>query len=187
MPIKRYSKVAVVLHWLIAGLIIANVTLAWTWDLLPKDDMRPVIDIHKSIGISVLGLVLMRVLWRMAHRPPAFPMTYRPWERTLSHVVHGLLYGVMLGLPLSGWIMDSAWKDAASHPMYWFGLFEWPRIGAIMHLAPDVRLRIHALFGAAHSLSADALYGLLFLHIAGALKHQFIDGERELQRMSLRR
>ena len=183
MDNARYRGPAVVLHWLIAALIIVNVVLAWTWDRLPDAVVRPVIDVHKSIGITVLGLALMRLLWRASHRPPALPASYHGWEKFLSHAVHGLLYLVMFGLPLSGWIMDSAWKDAATHPMAWFGLFEWPRLAPIVHLDPAVKERIHHLFGAAHGLSADALYLLVFLHVAGAFKHQFLDGEKELQRM----
>ncbi len=179
----RYSGPAVVLHWLIAALIIVNAGLAWTWDSLPDGDVRPVIDVHKSIGITVLGLALMRLLWRATHRPPALPANYQRWERFLSHAVHGLLYVIMFGLPLSGWIMDSAWKDAATHPMAWFGLFEWPRLAPIMHLGPAVKEKVHHLFGAVHGLSADALYLLVFLHVGGALKHQFLDGDKELQRM----
>ena len=172
-----------VLHWLIAALIVTNVVLAWTWGYLPDADVRPVINVHKSIGITVLGLALMRLLWRVTHRPPALPAAYQGWEKFLSHAVHGLLYLIMFGLPLSGWIMDSAWKDAATHPMAWFGLFEWPRLGFIMHLDPATKDRIHHLFGAVHGLSADALYALVFLHVAGAFKHQFLDGEQEIQRM----
>lgn len=179
----RYSTAAVVLHWLISPLIITNVVLAWTWSSLPDAAVRPVIDVHKSIGITVLGLAILRLLWRASHPAPPLPVTYRPWEKYLSHAVHGLLYLIMFGLPLSGWIMDSAWKDAATHPMAWFGLFEWPRIAPIVHMDPASKERIHHLFGAVHGLSADALYALVFLHVAGALKHQFLDREPELQRM----
>ena len=86
-------------------------------------------------------------------------------------------------MPLTGWIMDSAWKDAATHPMAWFGLFQWPRIGFIMQLDPDVREPIHTIFGGAHEWLSYLLYGLFTLHLAGALKHQLLDGEPELQRM----
>jgi cytochrome b561 len=182
MP-QRYTRVAVVLHWLIAVMIVTNVVLAWTWGYLPDADVRPTIDVHKSIGVTVLGLALLRLLWRLSHPAPPFPKLYRPWEVTMSHVVHGLLYLVMLGLPLSGWIMDSAWDKAAANPMHYFGLFEWPRIAPIVRMDPATKKHLHSLFGTGHTLSAYALYALLFLHVAGALKHQFIDRERELQRM----
>ena len=171
------------LHWLIAAGIIANVTLAWVWPHLADERVRPVIDIHKSIGITVLGLAIMRLLWRVTHRPPASPSTYQRWEIKASHVTHWLLYALIFAMPLTGWIMDSAWKDAATHPMQLFGLFQWPRIGAIMQLEPTARDRVHDLFGAAHVWFSYILYVLFGLHVAGALKHQWVDGEPELQRM----
>jgi len=183
MELRRYTGIAVTLHWVIALLMIANVTLAWVWPHAADDNVRPMIDAHKSIGILVLGLAIMRLLWRWTHTPPALPTTYQTWEITASHVTHILLYLVIFFMPLSGWIMDSAWKDAATHPMQWFNLFQWPRIGFIMHLEPGLRDKIHDGFGAAHSVCAWILYVLFFGHVGGALKHQLIDREPELQRM----
>jgi len=111
-------------------------------------------------------------------------MSYRPWERNLAHVVHWGLYFVIFAMPISGYIMDSAYKDAATHPITWFGLFEIPRLGFIMSLPTDTKLWIHDLFGAAHEWVAYLVYALFALHLAGALKHQFA-GHRELQRMGL--
>jgi cytochrome b561 len=181
----RYTRVAVVQHWLVAALIAANVGLALSADHLPDAWVRPAIDTHKSIGITVLGLVLLRILWRLSHRPPSLPATYAAWERLAAHLAHALLYLLMLGLPLSGWLHDSAWKDAASHPMRLFGLFGWPRIGFIADLPPVVKESMHTLFGDIHEVLGYALYLLLALHIAAALKHQWVDREAELQRMSL--
>jgi hypothetical protein len=114
METLRFARIAVVLHWGMALLIVANVALALSADLLPDDRVRPVIDTHRSIGITVLGLVLLRILWRAAHRPPALPTAYAAWERAASQAAHGVLNGLMLALPLSGWLHDSAWKDAAT-------------------------------------------------------------------------
>lgn len=183
MELRRYTGIAVALHWLVALLIIANVALAWIWPNVADERVRPLIDSHKSIGILVLGLVILRLLWRLGHRPPALPSNYQRWEIRASHVTHWLLYVAIFTMPLSGWIMDSAWKDAPTHPMQWFGLFEWPRIGAIMHLEPHLRDRVHDIFGAVHGLCADLLYVLFVLHVGGALKHQLIDRDPELQRM----
>jgi cytochrome b561 len=182
----RYTRIAVTLHWLVALLIIVNVALGIAADELPDDWVRPVIDTHKSIGITVLGFVLLRLLWRAGHPPPPLPIRYARWERIASHAVHGLLYALMLALPLSGWLHDSAWKDAATHPMQLFGLFEWPRIGLVSRIEPVAKEALHATLGDWHTGLGYALYGLFALHLAGALKHQFIDGERELQRMSLK-
>jgi cytochrome b561 len=180
---RRYTKTAMFFHWLIALLIIANVLLAWIWPLVADDNVRPLIDKHKSIGITVLGLAILRLLWRWANRPPALPAGYKPWEERLSHWTHVLLYLIMFLMPLSGWIMDSAWNDAATHPMYYFGLFEWPRLGFVMALDPATKDRMHDIFGATHEWAAKVLYLLFVLHVVGALKHQWLDRHPELQRM----
>jgi cytochrome b561 len=185
MNVTRYSRVAVVLHWVIAAFMVANVALALSADHVPDDWVRGLIDTHKSIGITVLGLALLRLLWRATHRPPALPPGHPRWQRVAAHLAHGLLYLLMIALPVSGWLHDSAWKDAATHPMHWFGLFEWPRIGAIMTLPPDIRETLHTRFGGLHTALSYLLYALLALHILGALKRQWIDREAELQRMSL--
>ncbi|HEV7574765.1 MAG TPA: cytochrome b/b6 domain-containing protein [Caldimonas sp.] len=181
----RYTRTAIVLHWLIAALIVVNVGLAWSVDFLPDDWVRLVVDTHKSTGITVLGLVLLRLLWRVGHPPPALPVSLVRWQRATAYAAHGTLYALMLLLPLTGWLHDSAWKDAATHPMHWFGLFTWPRLGFITTIEPAAKESLHDVFGWIHTSFGYALYALLALHIGAALKHQFIDREPELQRMSL--
>jgi len=185
MRTTRYSRTAVVLHWVLAVLIVVNVGLALSVDLLADAWVRPVIDLHKSIGITALGLVLLRILWRAGHAPPPLPQRYARWERTVAHGAHAMLYVIMLALPLTGWMHDSAWKDAASHPMSLFGLVPWPRIGVIEHIEPVAREGLHTLFGRLHTGAGYALYALLVLHLAAVAKHQLRDREPELQRMSL--
>ncbi len=171
------------LHWLIALLITINVVLALSADSLSAAGARSVVDLHKSIGITVLGLAILRVLWRFARRPPDMPIHYLGWERRLAHLVHALLYFLLFALPISGWMHDSAWKDAATHPMHLYGLIEWPRIAYIEHIDPVLRERLHDQFGNWHTWFGYALYALVALHILGALKHQFIDHHAEFQRM----
>ena len=180
---ERYTSPAIVLHWTIAALIAANLLLIWTVDWWPEDWARPVIDTHKSIGITVLGLALLRLLWRATHRPPPLPADYPRWEKSAAHAAHLALYAVMLALPLSGWLHDSAWKDAAGHPMKLFGLIPWPRIGIVMDQPAAYKELLHDRFGAAHRWLGYALYVLFVTHVAGALKHQWLDRHRELQRM----
>ena len=196
MQVARYTNTAIALHWLIALGIATNVTLAWLWPHLLPDYMIPhlwpnadvggavrsAIDTHKSIGITVLGLALMRVLWRINHAPPPIPTAYQKWEIALAHITHVLHYVLLFAMPLTGWIMDSAWKDAPTHPMHFFGTFEFPRIPWVMQLDPPLRENFHTWFGKAHEWFAYVLYVLFVLHVAGALKHQFA-GEKELQRM----
>ncbi|MGV2289143.1 cytochrome b [Trinickia sp. YCB016] len=182
-PLIRYSRTAMILHWLIAAGILCNVALGLSADFLPDDWIRPVIDTHKSIGITVLGLVLLRILWRVAHRPPPLPKAFPAWERASAHVAHLLLYVLMIGLPLSGWLHDSAWKDAATHPMTLFHLVPWPRIGFVMNLEPAYKEHMHDVLGAVHTWFGYVLYAVLALHIGGALKHELIDRESVLRRM----
>ncbi|CAG9189235.1 Cytochrome b [Paraburkholderia sabiae] len=180
---SRYTRTAMILHWLIAVLIIVNVVLGLSADSLPDDWVRPVIDTHKSIGITVLGLALLRVLWRASHRPPALPREFPSWERMAAHVAHFLLYFLMIALPLSGWMHDSAWKAAATHPMHLFGVIPFPRIGLIMNLDPAVKEPLHDRFGMLHTYLGYALYALLAMHIGGALKHELLDRHSVIKRM----
>ena len=191
METRRYTKLAVLLHWLVALGMVVNVALAWIWplgDTHPTlgDYVRPMINGHKAIGITVLGLAVLRLLWRVGHKPPPYPASYKPWERTTSHLVHWGLYFVMVAMPITGWVMDSAWKKAADNPNFYFGLFEWPRIGFIMHLPPDAKEWVHSTFAQAHGLIAILVYLLVTLHLAGAFKHQ-LEGHSELQRMGIGR
>jgi cytochrome b561 len=181
--VDRYTRTAITLHWVIALLIVCNVILGLSADYLPDDRVRLVIDTHKSIGITVLGLATMRVLWRLTHRPPPLPSGYPGWERAAAHAAHVALYVVMFALPLTGWIHDSAWKDAASHPMKLFGVVPWPRVEFVMNVEPEARERLHDQFGAFHAWAGYILYALFAIHLLGALKHQFVDREPELQRM----
>jgi len=89
---NRYTNTAIALHWIIALAIVINVTLAWLWPhMLPDDAVRPAIDTHKSIGITILGLASLRVLWRFSHPPPPMPTTYQKWEIAEAYEEHLLL------------------------------------------------------------------------------------------------
>ncbi len=184
MP-QRYTGTAIALHWIVGGLMIVNIALAWVWPVAPDEAVRPLINNHKSIGITLLCLVLMRLLWRLTHRPPALPANHQAWEKRAAHAAHMMLYVVMFALPLSGWTMDSAWEKAADNPNFWFGLFEWPRIGFVMGLDAASKKQVHGIFGNVHEISGYILYFLVAVHIAGALKHQFIDKDKGLARMGI--
>ena len=183
LTFPRYTLPAIIAHWLIAVLMIGNLALGLLAEKLPEEDIRLAIDTHKSIGITVLGLVLLRISWRLSHRPPPFSEGMAWWERGLAHAAHFGLYMFMLWMPLTGWLHDSAWKAAPEIPMRLFGLFEWPRVGFILSMPDEPKESLHALFGAMHEIGGYALIALLLVHIAGALKHQFIDHEPEFHRM----
>ncbi len=179
----RYTRTAMLLHWLIAVLIVGNLLLVWTIGWFPHRLVRPAVDTHKSIGLTVLGLALLRVLWRLSHPPPPMPAHYPRRERRLAHAAHLALYVLILGLPISGYIHDSAFSQAATHPLRLFGLVPIPRLAPIMALDPASKQRVHSFWFAVHGWLAYGLYALLALHVLGALKHQFVDREPELQRM----
>ena len=179
----KYSSFAIMLHWIVAVLMIGNVALGWIAGVATGPAVRPMIDAHKSIGLTVLGLAVLRLLWRLSHAPPPMPAGYSRLERMSAHAVHWLLYAMIFALPLSGWMHDSAFKDAAAHPLKLFWLVPFPRIGAIAGMAPAAKEQFHSQMFAAHVWLGYALYALFALHVAGALKHQFWDKERELQRM----
>lgn len=180
---NKYSKTAIYLHWIIAVLMIVNVLLGWITDSLPDAWIRFTIDTHKSIGISVLCLVLMRVLWRIGHPPPALPDSFKPWEKKLSHLGHWGLYAMMLLVPITGWMHDSAWKDAASHPMQLFYTIPWLRIGWIEQVEPVFKEKLHDIFGETHELMSTVLVILFVLHILGVIKHKLIDKHSIMARM----
>jgi cytochrome b561 len=179
----RYTHVAMFLHWSIAIIIILNITIVWVVDYLPDDWVRPSIDLHKSFGITVLGLGLLHLLWRYANPPPPLPKAYPSWERRLAKAAHIVLYTLILAMPLSGWLHDSAWNEAAKYPMKLYALIPWPRIGFVADLDPATKDTLHTVFGNFHTWLSYALYGMVALHIGGALKHQFIDRHPQLERM----
>lgn len=183
MQSTRYTRTAMLLHWLIALLMIINVSLIWCVDSLPEAWGRPVIDTHKSFGILVLGLFFLRLTWRVANPPPALPAAYKAYERHGSHWVQIAFYVLMFALPMSGWLHDSAWKAAATHPMQLFGLVPWPRIGWVMSQEPVFKEQLHGLFGAVHTALAYLLYVLVVLHVGGAIKHELKDKDSALQRI----
>ncbi len=182
-PVARYTRLAMAFHWLVALGIAANFLIIWTVDSLPKSAERPMINLHKSIGLTVLGLAIMRLLWRYANPPPPMPAHYRAWERALAHAAHYSLYGLIFLMPLTGWIHDSAWKQAATNPLYLYGVIPWFRIGFIKDADPATKERIHSVFSQAHGVLGWVLLALVALHVTGALKHQLLDRQRELQRM----
>jgi len=226
----RYTDVAIWLHWLIAAAIFYNLVSGLLRPVLPRGFFA----FHISAGITILALSVVRVFWRLTHRPPPdLPM--HAWERRLAHLVHFLVYAAMLALPLSGWALVSAnppvgspgaaW--AATHPagpppspafkpdarsaggpagegrgggqpprprgptMIW-GLVRLPPIAPINDLGRDAagvpeQRALHERIETAHLIGGWLMLTLLLLHIAGALKHQFVDRERELRRMGIGR
>ncbi len=182
---QRYSRPAIWLHWIVAALMLGNVGLGLYGQIAPDDWARAVIDTHKSVGITVLGLAVLRLSWRLSHTPPPLPPSFRPWERWAAHAAHAALYLMMFALPLTGWAHDSAWKAGPTHPILLFGIVPFPRIGVIAGLAAPEKEHWHDLLFTAHKSAGFVLYALVALHIAAAFKHQFLDRHPEMRRMGV--
>lgn len=184
MTQSRYSTVAVILHWTIVVLLIWTVLLAWeSEDLKGAARMVP-LQLHKPLGITIMLLTLARLAWRRIMPPPPLSAHLKPWERTLARGVHAGFYVLMLGIPLTGWAMVSASALIAKFPIDMFGLFDWPAISWLSDMAPEPRHALNEQLETVHTLAAKVvIYGLVPLHVLGALKHQFLDKDNELARM----
>ncbi len=181
--VVRYNTVAMALHWLIAALLIANILIAWYFNTLTGLAKVPPVQIHKSIGITVLLLSLARLAWRLISPPPPLPASMAPWERAAALTVYALFYGVMIGMPLSGWAMSSASRLITVYPITLFGLVHWPAIGPLTTLPPDQMKSAHDAFQTTHVWLAKLAYALILLHVGAALRHQFVKKDDTLARM----
>ncbi|MGZ6015431.1 MAG: cytochrome b [Phenylobacterium sp.] len=179
----RYAAAAIWLHWTIATLILVQLALGWVMnEVLPDHtpNQQLVEAIHISLGLTILILVVVRILVRLTHRPPPLPAGMPAWERTLSGLVHGLFYVLLLVMPLTGWALVSL----GNHPIAFWGL-PWPHLpGAHAIMGdPTPKANRQAL---KHFHVFIMIWILLVnwaLHVAGALKHQ-LDGRPVLWRMT---
>jgi cytochrome b561 len=170
---RRWGAVSQLLHWLIVILIIAQVTLASLANELPPGVRKlALLARHKSVGITILILAILRLLWRWANPSPALPQTLKPYEATLARVTHVLLYVLLFAMPLSGWTMSSA----RGFPVSWFGFFTLP------DLVPKNKALYEALV-TTHDTLAWLLGAVVALHVAAALKHHFWLRDDTLTRM----
>jgi cytochrome b561 len=168
----QWGSVAQFLHWLIVVLIVIQVALA-----LAAEEMHGVAKLatlarHKSVGITILMLAVIRVLWRLSGPTPPLPSTLKPYERFLAHFTHIALYVLIFAMPLSGWIMTSA----RGFPASWFSLFQ----------LPDLVAKNRPLYEAmqeTHEALAWTLGAVATLHALAALKHHFVLKDNILRRM----
>jgi cytochrome b561 len=169
----RWGHVSQFLHWLIVVLLIVQVTLATLADDLPLGMKKlALLARHKSVGITILGLVILRLLWRWMNPSPELPNTLKPYERVLANLTHAGLYILLFAMPLSGWMMSSA----RGFPVSWFGFIQLPDFVSKNKALYDVMLETHETL-------AWALYTIVFLHVAAALKHHFLLKDNVLRRM----
>ena len=180
---QRYTAVAIALHWAIALLIIGMIAVGWIMSDMaggPGSPKIAIIQIHKSIGITILLLTIARIAWRLMNPPPAEPPMPK-WQATLASSVHVLLYALMIIMPLTGWIMASA--EISQHDTRFFGTVEM-YVPGIPSLPAETQKGIADVTENLHSKLAWVIIGLLVLHVAGALKHHFVDKDGLIARMA---
>lgn len=169
----RYGIVAQFFHWTIVVLIIVQYFLANRADNLPLGSAKiAVLARHKSFGITILALVLLRLVWRWLNTVPAEPVDVPRWQRIAARISHIALYGLLVVTPVAGWLMSSA----RNFPVSWFGLVTLPDFIAPSRPAYNVLHEVHEFL-------AFTLFWVALLHIAAALKHHFVDKDNVLRRM----
>ena len=176
VSVSRYTRTAVVLHWVLALMILGSLAFGLYMTSLPFSPARlKYYNWHKWAGVVILTLSALRLLWRLTHRPPA-DVAMPGWQRRAAHAVHGALYLLFFAVPLVGW----AYSSAAGFPIVLFGVLPLP------DFVPVDRALAEAL-KPWHGWLAYTLAALVALHVAGALKHQFVDRDRLLARMGFGR
>ncbi|TIO30176.1 cytochrome b [Mesorhizobium sp.] len=172
----RYGWAAIVLHWLIAAIFVGQFVLGFV--MMRASSQRTafeLIQLHKSFGFLLLGLVILRIAWRLGSAAPSLPRSVGPLERRAAPLVHFALYALQLALPLSGWALVSV------------SMLEIPSVPFNLFVMPDLPLAesdaAESFWAAAHWYLAYAGIGLVALHFAAALRHHFWLKDAVLTRM----
>lgn len=171
---QRYTKTAMLLHWLIALMIVAAFFLGLTMVSIPgfTPTKLKYFSWHKWLGVTVLALAAIRLLWRQANRPPAPLVSIAPWQHKVADGVHYLLYFLMFAAPISGYLYGSA----AGVPVVYLKLVTLPAL-----IGPDPELK--AILKTVHYVLVMTMAGVVVAHALAALKHHFIDRDITLKRM----
>jgi cytochrome b561 len=172
-PRNRYSTVSLTLHWLIALMVLGQVLLITAHEAIDGPMSRELVQIHKASGLTILVLTLGRIGWRIANPAIALPNAMPRWQKVFARATHVLFYAALIVIPLTGWMASSA----GGREISWFGLFNWPLLPV-----GGGRETARGLMGL-HELAVKGLYVLIALHVAGALKHHFVDRDNVLHRM----
>jgi cytochrome b561 len=169
----RWGTLSQLLHWLIVALVVAQVTIALVFKSLHREPLLfALVNLHKSIGITIFALMLIRLLWRWGNRVPDLPAALSAYERMLARGTHVALYVILLVMPLTGWL------GSAAHgiPVRWFALVTLPGIVA-------KSLALSKLMFVAHFWLAILLGVIVTVHIAAALRHHLVLRDDTLRRM----
>lgn len=171
--VQGYNGVAKALHWIVAFCVLAAIPLGLAMvSVDPGPVQNTLYDLHRSFGALILGLMLVRVGWRLIRRPPPRNIPMPVWQSRVASTVHALLYVLLLAMPLLGWAGTSAFP--ATITVFW--LFDLPPL-----VGPDRALSETLL--RAHTIVAFIVSGLICLHIGAALYHHFVRKDAVLRRM----
>ncbi|MDS1141249.1 cytochrome b [Pusillimonas sp. SM2304] len=169
----RYTRTAMLLHWLVALGLMGTFALGFYMHDLPLSPGKlKFYSWHKWAGVTLFMLILARLAWRLTHTPPPLPANMTRATRFAAHAAHWLLYALMLAIPLSGWTMSSA----QGFQVVWFGVLPLPNL-----VSKDPALG--ELLQQTHQILNYTLLALVIAHVAAALKHHFIDRDTVLTRM----
>ncbi len=171
---QRYTKFAMLLHWLIAVLIVAAFALGVTMTDIPGLTPTKVryFSWHKWLGVTVLGLVCVRLLWRLRHAAPAYPVGMAKWQQTAASALHSVLYVLMFAVPVSGYF----YSLAAGVPVVYLGLVQLPVL-----IEPNPELKV--LLKGVHYWFNVTLLVSVCGHVLAALKHHFFDKDGIFKRI----
>jgi cytochrome b561 len=174
---NRYTRTAIALHWLIAVLVILQFAWGWWMQEIPKQPVGPRVDafnLHKSVGMTILALMVLRVLWRFGHRPPPLP-PMPSWQAQAARITHVALYALLVIQPLSGYLGS----EFSGYPVKYYGMTlpSWAGTDAVLK---------EALSGV-HLVTSWTIVVVVGLHVAGALKHALVDRDGLLSRMGIGR
>ncbi|SNB51662.1 cytochrome b561 [Arboricoccus pini] len=172
-PRRAYTLPAVWLHWLTAILVMATLPVAWIMSSLPDNDPRAdtYFTIHKSLGVTIFVLVVLRLLWRAIKPAPDLPHDIPPWQALAARINHWLLYAILLVMALSGYLLTVA----AGYPLSYFGLFDVPGFGKYETLA-NVADTLHVL-------GRFLVYLFVAVHILAAIWHVAVRRDGTLNRI----
>jgi cytochrome b561 len=178
----RYSTVAIAFHWLIAAAIVIQLSLGWRMGDLEGLGRSLFLNIHKTVGIAILLLTAARLIWRLMNPPPPHGTNLHRLEKLAAHWVHLGFYTALFLLPLTGWAMVSMQRPGAMKILG--GLVGWPAFPGVLLVPSAARDNAADLLDNAHAALVWVMVALLFLHIAGAMKHHFVSKDRTLTRMA---
>ncbi|MEP3047457.1 MAG: cytochrome b [Roseibium sp.] len=176
-----YGRIAIAFHWTMALLIIGMLAFGLYLENLPKTDQNTfqLYQIHKSFGFVVLALAIFRLIWRLINPAPKLPTGMAVWERWAAHLGHIGLYALLFAMPITGWLMVSA--SPWGIPTVLFNHLPVPHLP--ISEAFGTKEQAEAFFKTLHGYSAFVLIGLIFVHVAAAMKHHFIARDDTLRRM----